>query len=278
MLTIIGAQNGMEQASGWSVLLHASTFILNDQEWLSVPGSFEPRFHPCVLVQGLAPDDLFSRCMKVLRPLMNAAASDVYAADGNCSIEGMFDENNENLDESKYFDSISYLAVLASPVLGSLHRSSGHAVELLGTEQAGLSATVTSHVLTGRDREACEVDKCICPVFTLDDSSYHCKLVLIHGIPGTGKSSLADSAISRMETAYKASDSISGTGENVEEYSYKIQARKGDFVRDGLHKLGLSVCGKRGFSCQMRLSKLRFILIVLRSVLPDRNLSAVSKT
>jgi hypothetical protein len=246
MLATIGTQCGMEQVSGWSVLLHASTFIFNNQEWLSVPSSFEPSFHSCVMFRGLAPKDLFSRCMKTLWPLMNAAASDIYGADGKCSIEGIFDGSNKNFDESRYFDCISYLAVLASPELGSLHHSSGIAVELLGTEQAGLSATVTSRVLTGRDGEATVVDECIRPVFTLDDCISHCKFVLIHGIPGTGKSSLADSAISRLEMAYKASDSISDTGWNVEEYSCKIQSRKGDSVRDGLYKLGLSVCGKLG--------------------------------
>jgi hypothetical protein len=221
------------------VLLHASTFILNDQEWLSVPSSFEPRFHACVLVQGLTREDLFSRCTKVLRPLMNAAVSDVYASDGNCILEGTF-------DGSEFFDCLSYLAALASPLLGSKRYSLIHAVELLSTEQAGLSATVTSHLLTGRDVEASVVDGCIRPVFALNDSSSHCTLVLIHGIPGTGKSSLADTVLSGLDTAYKASDIINGTGQVVEEYSYKMQARKRDSVRDGLYKMGLSLCGSLG--------------------------------
>jgi hypothetical protein len=171
--------------------------------------------------------------------MLNATVSDVHAADGNCILEGVF-------DGGEFFDCLSHLAALASPVLGSIHHSSTNAVELFDTDQAGLSATVTSHVLTGRDEEASVVDGCIRPVFALADSSSHCKLVLVHGIPGTGKSSLADSALSRCDTAYKASDGTGGTGQVVEEYSYKIQARKRDSVRDGLHKMGLSLCGSLG--------------------------------
>jgi tetratricopeptide (TPR) repeat protein len=239
MLVAMGAPCGMEQASGWNVLCHASAFILNDQEWLSVPRSGEPWFRACVSVQGLTHEDLFSRCRKVLQPLLDATPSDVYAADGKYSIEGMFDAR-------EFFDCLSHLAVFASPVLGTICHSSVAAVELLDAEQAGLSATVTSHVLTGRDAEARVVDNCIRPVFTLGDSSSHCKLVLIHGIPGTGKSSLADSALSRLDTDYMASDSIGGAGQVVEEYSCKIQARRSDSVRDGLHKMGLSLCHQLG--------------------------------
>jgi hypothetical protein len=254
----------MKQCSGWDVLLHASTFILNDQEWLSVPSSFEPSFHACVLVQGLASEDLFSRCTKVLRPLMNAAVSDVYASDGNCILEGIF-------DGSDFFDCLSYLAVLASPVLGSKRCSLVNSVELLSTEQAGLSATVTSHLLTGRDVEASVVDGCIRPVFHLKDSRSHCKLVLIHGIPGTGKSSLADTVLSRLETAYKASDIIMSTNQVVEEYSYKMQARKRDSVRDGMYKMGLSLCGSLGIgpsaSIEVVLPRLQKFLQIQRFVI-----------
>ena len=254
----------MQQCSGWEALLHASAFVLNNQEWLSVPSSFEPKFHACVLVQGLTREDLLSRCTKVLRPLLNAAVSDVYDADGNCILEGVF-------DGSEFCDCLSHLAALASPVLGSIRHSSTNAVELFDTDQTGLSATVTSHVLTGRDEEASAVDGCIRPVFALHDSSSHCKLVLIHGIPGTGKSSLADSALSRLDTAYKASDGIGGTGQVVEEYSYKIQARKRDSVRDGLHKMGLSLCGSLGIgsaaSVEDVLPRLRQFLHMQRFVI-----------
>ena len=118
----------MEEASGWNVLCHASACILNNQEWLSVynvPRSGEPWFHACVFVQDLTHEVLFSRWRQVLQPLLDATPSDVYAADGQCrSIEGMF-------DACKFFDCLSHLAVLASPVLGSIYRNSVAAVELL---------------------------------------------------------------------------------------------------------------------------------------------------
>ena len=248
MLDAIRAESGTEppsewgalaQASEWHVLVHASSLIFNNKEWMCVPTIFQPRFHDSVVIHGLSPDDLLARCMKKLWPLMNAAVSDVYDADGNSNIEQLF-------NESEFFDCLSHLAALASHPDNSLPRSSGVALELIDTEQAGLSATVTSHVLTGRDTESSRLDACLQPVFTLDDSASHCKFVLIHGIPGTGKSLLADSALSRLDTTYKECGSAGAGGRVVEEYSFKIQARKRDSVRDGLHKMGLSLCGKLG--------------------------------
>jgi hypothetical protein len=58
---------------------------------------------------------------------------------------------------------------------------------------------------------------------------------------------LADHAVSRLENEFKANEGDrSRAGAALEEYSFKIQARGRDAVRDGLHRLGLTIYDKLG--------------------------------
>ena len=84
------------------------------------------------------------------------------------------------------------------------------------------------------------------PVFESSFNGRHCPLVVVYGQPGTGKSFLADHVLSRLENEFKANEGEGNAGAVVEEYSCKIQARGRDAVRDGLHKMGLTLYDKVG--------------------------------
>lgn len=226
MLALIGDEYEIQTKSQWSVLVHASSLILNNQDWISIFMSFEPHFHACIRVQGLSNEELLSRCFTKLRPLINADVSDFHDANGNSNVEHVF-------NESEFFDCLGHLAVLASHNLDSLPPSA-------------FVSTSSSRILIGRDSESRLLDGCLHPVIALDDSSSYCKFVLIHGIPGTGKSLLADEALIRLDTAYKECGSFDSDGKSIEHYLFKVQAHSRDSVRDGLHKMGLILCKKLG--------------------------------
>ncbi len=188
--------------------------------------------------QGSLDEVLLARCLETLRPLLNLPRADT-SPDGILEMEAC-------LGDVGFFDALTHLAVLASSHLRLKLEQSNPCfeVEMIDEGSMGLSASIAppGHV-TARELEMECLNHHIRPVFESSFDKRHCPLIVVFGLPGTGKSFLTDHVLSRLENQFKAREGES-CWENVEEYSCKFQARGRDAVRDGLHKMGLALCAK----------------------------------
>jgi hypothetical protein len=156
----------------------------------------------------------------------------------------------ESLGEAHFFDAMAHLAVLVSAHLHSAIERSDRRfdVEIIDEGSTGLSATIAAQGdVAGRQEEMEKLNVAIRPVIDPSVHDKHCPLIVIDGQPGTGKPFLADHAVSRLENEFKANEGDRSRADAaLEELSFKIQARGRDAVRDGLHRLGLTIYDKLG--------------------------------
>jgi tetratricopeptide (TPR) repeat protein len=169
-------------------------------------------------------DALFSRSKNILQPMLQLVNVDL-------ETDQMDIEHSLGL---RLFDAIVHLVALSSTTLhnhfGSLADVS---IDIDLSVQSGMNASIQSEGLfVGRAEEVAKFNRCIQPVFRCDDLAYQGSLVLVHGIPGVGKSRLAKQQFELLQRH--------ATGKN-KVFCYAIQGRGSESVRNGLFKMGLAL-------------------------------------
>ncbi len=223
---------------GWDLLNYALPVAFNTRRNLIFTCICSPESHfqfhssliPSQRRHGLF-EPLFCRSVSVLQPMFQLPDVDTSNPQGVADIELALG--------SSLFDAMAHLVALSSV---SLHddienrlRPSAvqHCIDLA---ESGMNASVISDDLfVGRVEEIGKINRCMGPVF--QGVEEHCVLVLVHGIPGSGKSSLAKRQLELLQKQTNPHNVL----------CHIIQSRGRGAVRDGLHQMGLALATRLNF-------------------------------
>jgi hypothetical protein len=224
--------------NNWQAILDAQSLVFNSNELMHFHCLPEPdsyfKFDRSVVPSKHGEDrpmpDFFVSCVKSLQPVLAfsqlpASADKIEVALG-----------------TNLYDTLSNLAALSSMVLYPLIQNVAKESQvpvIVKTVNFGMNATVNSTgLMVGRHHERLKLCAFIRPVFEISSGagqdSNHCPIVLLRGIPGTGKSSLAARELEKLQKEFDRNT-------DVPVYRHVIHGRGAQAVRDGLLKMGLAL-------------------------------------
>jgi hypothetical protein len=231
-----------EQISGWEIILKALPLVFNSDELTNFQSLTDPAsqflFHNSILPsrsgKPRAAADFFKCCVKVMQPLLSV----VQKPD---SVEEMEEALGPN-----FIDALSHLAALSSiklqPMIDDVDRE--HRVSATVTVvNLGMNATNSTGTwdMIGRIDESTQFDQCIRPVFANDNppqmskgGDTHSPIVLVHGMPGVGKSFFAGRKLEKLQKKFDRTSPFTV-------YRHTMHGRGAQAVRDGLYSMGLAL-------------------------------------
>ncbi len=229
---------GTESCTPWQLIQNALPLVFNSNHLTHFHCLSEPdthfKFHNSVVPSRseteLSMPDLFACSTKFLQPLLHS----VKKPESSDQIEEVLGAN--------FYDALSFLAVLSST---ELHKY----VDIIAAEKSvpadvrvvnfGMNATVSmSGFIVGRENESQQIEVYLRRVFEdslqAGQASDHCPIVLLHGEPGTGKSSLAFRELEKLQKEFDRKKDV---------YRHIVYGRGAQAVRNGLHAMGLALLG-----------------------------------
>jgi hypothetical protein len=231
-----------EECSNWEIIMETLPLVFNSRELthfqtLSDPAEhflFDSSVAPSRFCKPKSAAGFFKSCVKFMQPLLSRFGKPESA-----------EETKEALG-SEFFDALSHLAALSSiklqPMIDIINRELRIPVSI-SKLNLGMNATNTTGgwEMIGRIRESKQFDLCIRPVFAKDSpppmsqgSDDHCPIVLVHGMPGVGKSFFAGRELEKLQNEFDRSSQFTV-------YRQVIHGRGVRAVRDGLRSMGLAL-------------------------------------
>lgn len=229
----------------WQIILEALPLVFNSHELthfqsLANPASqflFHASLVPSRSGQRSLNAQLFECSVKFLQPLLSCL-----------SIPESVDDMEAALG-ADLFDARAHLAALSSIALQPLIDEIGKELRVpaaVSVLTLGMNATISAGgVMVGRVVESENFDKCIRPVFSKrpqvsqGGQNDHCPIVLVHGIPGVGKSFFAGRALEKLQKEFDRKSEFTV-------YRHVIHGRGVQAICDGLRNMGLALAGVLG--------------------------------
>jgi hypothetical protein len=229
----------------WQTILEALPLLFNSHELTHFQSLANPAsqflFH-----ESLVPSrsgrrnldaQLFECSLKFIQPLLSCLGIPESVGD------------LETVLGADLFDARAHLAALSSIALQPMIDEIGKELcvpAVVSVITLGMNATISAGgAMVGRVVESENFDKCIRPVFSKrpqvsqSGQKDHCPIVLVHGIPGVGKSFFAGRALEKLQKEFDRKSEFTV-------YRHVIHGRGVQAICDGLRNMGLALAGVLG--------------------------------